>query len=135
LWEWKKAFFELYYEHHLNTHPNERPEDSVLADLFLMAPPAGGGGQTANPLLSFLPLLLIIVIMYFLLLRPQAKRQKEHKVMMDSLQKGDRVVTIGGVVGTIAGFDEKENIIVLKVADNVKIDITRSAVAQVLKKA
>jgi preprotein translocase subunit YajC len=107
----------------------------VFADLFLMAPPAGGGGQTANPLLSFLPLLLIIVIMYFLLLRPQAKRQKEHKAMMDSLQKGDRVVTVGGVVGTIAGFDEKENIIILKVADNVKIDVTRSAVASVLKKA
>lgn len=107
----------------------------MFTKLFLMAPPAGGGGQAANPLLSFLPLILIIVIMYFLLLRPQAKRQKEHKLMMESLQKGDRVVTIGGMVGTIAGFNEQEQLIILKVADNVKIDITRSAVAQVLKKA
>jgi preprotein translocase subunit YajC len=107
----------------------------VFAKLFLMAPPAGGGGQTANPLLSFLPLLLIIVIMYFLLLRPQAKRQKEHKLMMDNLQKGDRVVTVGGIVGTIAGFDEKDNLVLVKIAENVKVDVTRSAIAQVLKKA
>jgi preprotein translocase subunit YajC len=107
----------------------------VFAKMVMMAPPAGGGGQAANPLLSFLPLLAIIVIMYFLLLRPQAKRQKEQKLMMANLQKGDRVITVGGVVGTIAGFDEKENLVILKVADNVKIDVTRSAVAQVLKKA
>ena len=107
----------------------------MFAKLFLMAPPAGGGGQTANPLLSFLPLLAIIVIMYFLLLRPQAKRQKEQKLMMANLQKGDRVVTVGGMIGTIAGFDEKDSLVILKIADNVKVDVTRSAVAQVLKKA
>jgi preprotein translocase subunit YajC len=107
----------------------------LLTKLILMAPPAGGGGQPANPLLSFLPLILIIVIMYFLLLRPQAKRQKEHKQMMDSLQKGDRIVTVGGIIGTIAGFDEKENLVILKIADNVKVDLTRTAIAQVLKKS
>ncbi|MDM7926932.1 MAG: preprotein translocase subunit YajC [bacterium] len=103
--------------------------------VILMAPPAAEGAKQANPLLSFLPLLAIIVIMYFLLLRPQAKRQKELKQMIDSLQKGDRVLTVGGVIGTIAAFEEKENLIILKVADNVKIEVTRSAVAQVLKKA
>jgi preprotein translocase subunit YajC len=106
----------------------------VFAKLFLMAPPAGQGAKSGNPLLSFLPLLAIIVIMYFLLLRPQAKRQKEHKLMQQNLQKGDKILTVGGVIGTIAGIDEKENTIILKIADNVKIDITRSSIAQILKK-
>jgi preprotein translocase subunit YajC len=100
-----------------------------------MAPPAAEGAKQANPLLSFLPLLAIIVIMYFLLLRPQAKRQKEQKLMIDNLQKGDRILTVGGIIGTIAAFEEKDNLVILKVADNVKIEITRSAVAQIMKKA
>jgi preprotein translocase subunit YajC len=100
----------------------------------MMAPPAAQGAKQANPLLSFLPLLAIIVIMYFLLLRPQAKRQKEHKKMQETLQKGDKILTVGGVIGTIAGIDEKENTIILKVADNVKVEITRNSISQVLKK-
>jgi preprotein translocase subunit YajC len=80
-------------------------------------------------------LLLIIVIMYFLLLRPQAKRQKELRKMLDSLEKGDRVLTVGGIIGTIQGFDEKENTVILKIAENVKVEATRSSIAQVLKKA
>jgi preprotein translocase subunit YajC len=106
----------------------------VFVKLFMMAPPASEGAKQANPLLSFLPLLAIIVIMYFLLLRPQAKRQKEHKKMQETLQKGDKILTVGGVIGTIAGMDERENTIILKVADNVKLEITRNSIAQVLKK-
>jgi preprotein translocase subunit YajC len=100
-----------------------------------MAPPASEGAKQPNPLISFVPLLLIIVIMYFLLLRPQAKRQKELRKMLDSLEKGDRVLTVGGIIGTIQGFDEKENTVILKIAENVKVEATRSSIAQVLKKA
>jgi preprotein translocase subunit YajC len=105
----------------------------VFERLILMAPPAAEGAKQANPFLSFLPLMAIIVIMYFLLLRPQAKRQKEVKLMMENLQKGDRVLTVGGIIGTIVSFDEKENLVILKVADNVKVEITRNAIAQVMK--
>jgi len=99
---------------------------------------AGGAGQgqaqQGNPLLSFLPLIVIVVIMYFLMLRPQAKRQKEMRKMMETLQKGDKVLTAGGIIGTIAGIKEGENTLVLKVADDVKVEVTRNAVTQVLKK-
>lgn len=93
-----------------------------------------GGAQQTNPLMNFLPLILIIAIMYFLLLRPQAKKQKEHRAMLEALEKGDKVVTTGGIVGTIAGMKDKDQFLILKIADNVKIDVARSAVAQVMKK-
>jgi len=99
-----------------------------------MAGAGGGGAQQGNPLMNFLPLILIIVIMYFLLLRPQAKKQKEHRAMLEALEKGDKVVTTGGIVGTIAGIKEKENLLIVKIADTVKIELSRSAVAQVLNK-
>ena len=84
--------------------------------------------------MSFLPLLVIIVIMYFLLLRPQAKRQKEHRSMLEQLQKGDRILTAGGIMGTIAGIKENEGLLIVKIADNVKVELSRNSVSQVLKK-
>ena len=102
--------------------------------LLLMGQQGGSGGQQGNPLLSFLPLVLIILIMWLLLLRPQAKRQKEHRKLLENLQKGDRIVTSGGLLGTIAGVKEKENILVIKIADNVKVEMTRSSGASVLNK-
>jgi len=103
--------------------------------LVLMMGTAGGGsGQGSNPLMGFLPLLLIIVVMYFLMIRPQSKRQKEHKAMLASLDKGDKIMTSGGVMGTIAGIREADNILIVKIADNVKIELSRGSVAQVIKK-
>jgi len=90
--------------------------------------PAGGG------LGAFLPLILIFLVMYLLLIRPQQKRQKEHQRMLESLEKGDRVVTSGGIHGQIVGFKEREGIVVLKVADNVKIEVSRSAIARKLER-
>ncbi|RKY60541.1 MAG: preprotein translocase subunit YajC [Candidatus Latescibacterota bacterium] len=87
--------------------------------------PAAGGGLGA-----FLPLILIFLVMYLLIIRPQQKRQKEHQRMLESLEKGDRVVTSGGIHGEIVGFKEREGTVVLKVADNVKIEISRSAIAR-----
>jgi preprotein translocase subunit YajC len=99
-----------------------------------MGASGGSGGQGGNPLLSFLPLIMIIFIMYFLMIRPQSKRQKEHKKMLENLEKGDRILTAGGIVGTVAGIKENEGMLIVKIADNVKVEISRTSVAQVLKK-
>jgi len=72
------------------------------------------------------PILLMIVIFYFVLYRPQKKEQKKRSEMLASLKKGDRVITIGGVHGTITALNDK--IVTLKIADKVEIDVTRSAV-------
>jgi preprotein translocase subunit YajC len=93
-----------------------------------------GSGQGGNPILGFLPLILIVFVMYFLMIRPQAKRQKEHKAMLEKLQKGDKILTSGGIVGTVAGVKEKEGLLIVKIADNVKVELSRNSVAQVLKK-
>jgi preprotein translocase subunit YajC len=88
-----------------------------------------GGGSQQGGLAAFLPLILIVVVFYFLLIRPQTKRQKEHKMLISNLRKGDRVVTNSGMFGTIVGMDDKEDKVVLKVAENVKIEFLKSSIA------
>ena len=80
-------------------------------------------------LMSFLPFLLIIAVFYFLIIRPQNKKQKETQKMLAALKKGDRVVTIGGVHGTIQSVREKT--VVVKVDDTAKIEFSRSAIASI----
>lgn len=109
----------------------------AFKDLFssgvyaMAAPPQGtGNGQPAGAgsvFTSFMPLILIFVIFYFLLIRPQSKRAKEHKNMLDSLKKGDKVVTTGGIYGVIEAIDG--NTLTVKIAENVRIKTGRSAVA------
>jgi len=99
-----------------------------------MAGNPGGAQQQGNPLLSFLPLFVIIAIMYLFLMRPQAKKQKEHRQMLQTLEKGDKILTTGGIVGEIVGIREKEDMLIVRIADNVKVDMVRGAVAQVLRK-
>lgn len=89
---------------------------------------------SGNPIMAFLPLIMIIFVMYFFMIRPQAKKQKEVKAMLDALEKGDKVLTNGGIIGTVQGLKEAEGTVYLKIAENVKIEISRGAVAQVLKK-
>ena len=89
----------------------------------------GVADPTGGPFGMLLPLILIIGIMYFLMIRPQNKKQKETQKMLDALQKGDKVVTIGGIRGTIASVKKDSNTVVIKVDDNVKIEFNRSAVA------
>ncbi|MBM4158678.1 MAG: preprotein translocase subunit YajC [Ignavibacteria bacterium] len=79
---------------------------------------------------SMLPFLLIIVVFYFLILRPQQKRQKERQRLLESIRKGDKVVTASGIIGTVEGIEDKE--ILLKVAENVKIKMLRSAVTEIV---
>lgn len=98
-----------------------------------MGAPAGGQGQ-ANPFALWLPIILIFAIMYFLIFRPQAKKQKQQRMMIDALKKGDKIITAGGIYGTIVGVKEKENIIILKIDDNTKIELAKGSVAQVIEK-
>jgi preprotein translocase subunit YajC len=90
---------------------------------------SGSGSKQGGGIAAFLPLIAIVVIFYFLLIRPQSKRQKEHKTMISTLRKGDKVITNSGIYGTIVGLDDKENKVVLKVAENVKIEFTKSSIA------
>jgi preprotein translocase subunit YajC len=92
----------------------------------------GSGGQGGGSLLAFLPLIVIIFIMYLFMIRPQAKKQREHKAMLDNLQKGDKVMTSGGLIGSVAGFKENEGTVIVKFSDSVKIEMSRNAIAQVL---
>ena len=94
------------------------------------AAPAGGGGDM---LVQFLPLILIFVVFYFLLIRPQQKKMKEHKTMLSAIRRGDRVVTGGGIIGTVTkvGTDDE---ITVEIAENVRVRCLRSTVNLVLAK-
>ena len=105
----------------------------ILSLITISAQSSGAGGGSS--LMGFVvPMLLIVLIFYFLMIRPQVKRQKEQKAMIDALRKGDSVIAAGGVIGTVAGIKDKENIIILKVDDNVKIEILKSSVSTVIRK-
>jgi preprotein translocase subunit YajC len=100
-----------------------------MSALLLMAQPGGAANQ--NPLTAFIPIILIIVVFYFLLIRPQQKRAKQQKAMLDGLKAGDSVVTIGGLRGTVAAVDN--DTVIVRVADNVKLTFNKSAIAGVVK--
>ena len=85
-----------------------------------------------SSLMSMLPLVLMFVVLYFVMIRPQMKKQKEHRSMIDALVKGDEVVTVGGMLGKVTKLGE--NYVGLDVANGVEIQIQRSAVVQVLPK-
>jgi len=92
------------------------------------AAPAGGSSPPA--MVSMVPLLLMFVIFYFLLIRPQQKQQKEHKQMLQTLSKSDRVVTSGGLHGQIV--EVKGETLVVAITDSVRVKVDRSAIAQKL---
>jgi len=97
----------------------------------MMAQPNPDGG--ANPLSMLLPIVGMLAIFYFLLIRPQQKRQKETQKMISALKNGDRVVTTAGMYGTIAGI--KDDVVIVKIADNVKVEMLKSAVSAVVNKS
>ena len=90
---------------------------------------AASASTSASLIGTLIPFVLIIVIFYFFLIRPQNKKQKETQKMLDALKKGDKVITIGGIHGTIASV--KEQTVVVKVDDGCKIEFNRSAIATV----
>lgn len=99
-------------------------------DLLLMAAQPGTSGGSGSILMTLFPFLLIIVVMYFLMIRPQQKKQKEHQRMLSELKKGDRVITTGGMFGTVFGFSDEQNKVILKISDDVKMEFLKSAIAQ-----
>jgi preprotein translocase subunit YajC len=90
------------------------------------------GGDGGSPFMMFVPIILIFVVFYFILIRPQQKKQKEHQQLLSQLHKGDKVITNGGLYGTVV--DSKEHVVVLKIAENVKIEVVKSAIATVIEK-
>ena len=90
------------------------------------------GGDMSSTLTGMLPLVLMFVVLYFVMIRPQMKRQKEHKSMIDALAKGDEVATSGGIIGKVTRL--QETTLGLEIANGVEIKIQRSAVVQVLPK-
>jgi len=103
--------------------------DFLISPAYAQAAPAGGTGADY---LQFLPLVAIFVVFYFLMLRPQQKRAKETKAMLEALQKGDEVVTAGGIVGRIAKLSDQYATV--EIASGVEVTMQRQAVAQVLPK-
>lgn len=101
----------------------------MFYSIIAMAP-AGGGAGGGSSFLTFLPMILIFGILYLFLLRPQAKRQKEQQNMLNALEKGDKIVTNGGMHATVVNVNEKDNTILVKIAENVKVEIERGAVAR-----
>ncbi len=89
--------------------------------------------EAANPIMSLVPMLLIFAIFYFLLIMPQQKKQKQHQKMLTELKKNDEIITAGGIHGTIVNV--KDSTFVVRVDDNVKLEISKSSVAVVKKKA
>ncbi|MBW3566575.1 MAG: preprotein translocase subunit YajC [Proteobacteria bacterium] len=103
--------------------------DFFISDAMAQAGPAA---QQGNPLMSLLPLVIIFVIFYFLLIRPQTKRAKEHRKMVEAMAVGDEVVTTGGVVGKVNKVGEQ--FVTVEVAEGVELKIQKHAVASVLPK-
>ena len=89
--------------------------------------------DSQSTLIQFLPLVLIFVVFYFLLIRPQQRKAKEQKAMLDALRRGDRVVTGGGIIGTVARADSPEEVTV-DIAEGVRVRVVRSTITSVLAK-
>jgi preprotein translocase subunit YajC len=88
---------------------------------------AAEGSGTAGGFASFIPLILIFVVFYFLLIRPQQKTAKQHQLYLSELKKGNKVITKGGIFGEITGLTD--NVLTLEIAENIRIKVTRDAIA------
>mgnify|MGYP001545929335 CR=1 FL=1 len=100
----------------------------LISEAFAQTPSAG----PESSLLGMLPLVLMFVVLYFIMIRPQMKRQKEHKAMVEALAKGDEVVTAGGMLGRISRLGD--SFLHVEIANGVEIQVQRSAISQVLPK-
>jgi len=103
-----------------------------ISSAFAQTTAAATGSDFQSTLMSMLPLVLMFVVLYFVMIRPQMKKQKEHKAMIDALAKGDEVVTGGGLFGKVTKISDAT--VSLEVASGVEIQLQRSAVVQVLPK-
>ena len=102
-----------------------------ISPAFAQSAPAAAGGAEST-LLSLLPLVLMFVVLYFIMIRPQMKRQKEHKAMIEALAKGDEVVIAGGVLGRVSKMGDA--ILHVEVSNGVELQVQRPSIIQVLPK-
>ena len=103
-----------------------------ISSAFAQTAPAAAEGGLMGSLTGMLPLVLMFVVLYFIMIRPQMKRQKEHRAMIDALAKGDEVATAGGLLGKVSKLGE--GYLSLELAPGVEVQVQRSAVVQVLPK-
>ncbi len=101
----------------------------TIHHLIAMAPPPQGGSAEGSLVSTLIMFALIIGIFYFLILRPQQKRQKDRQKLLDAVKKGDKVITAGGLHGTVVGVEDKT--LLIQVADNVKLKFERTAVTSI----
>ena len=100
---------------------------------FAMAPPPEGADSGSGSLLALLPpMIMMFLIFYFILIRPQQKKQKQHREMLEALRRGDRIVTAGGIVGTITKANETD--LTVEIAKEVKVRVMRAMISDVLAK-
>ena len=106
----------------------------LISSAFAQTAPAAaaGGGDLMSSLTGMMPLVLMFVVLYFVMIRPQMKRQKEHRAMIEALAKGDEIATTGGLVGKVTQLSE--GFLHVQIASGVEVQLQRGAVAQVLPK-
>ncbi|MBJ6723561.1 preprotein translocase subunit YajC [Geomesophilobacter sediminis] len=105
----------------------------MLGLAFAMAsPPGGASGAASNPFAQFIPLILMFAIFYFLLIRPQQKKAKEHRSLLEGLKKGDQVVTAGGMHGKVT--DINDQVVTIEVSPGVNIKFNKGFIASIVKK-
>jgi preprotein translocase subunit YajC len=100
-----------------------------ISTAFAQSAGAAGGGEA---MIQFLPLILIFVVFYFLLIRPQQKRAKDHQETLKAIRRGDRIVTAGGIIGTVIKVGSPDEEVQVEIAENVRVRVVRSTVSSVL---
>lgn len=106
---------------------------TVLLNAIMMYQVGGEASPQANPLGMLLPFVLIFAVFYFLIIRPQSKRQKDHKAMVGALQKGDQIITTGGLHGTIQAISDESEIVTVEIADKVRVKMSRGSISKVVE--
>lgn len=102
-----------------------------IAPAYAQGAGAAGAGSAFT---AFIPIILIFVVFYFLLIRPQQKKMKDHQAMLNSIRRGDKVVTNGGIVGTVTKVIEEERELQVEIAENVRIRVKQDMLSSVLSK-
>jgi len=92
------------------------------------------GPPGAFDFVSLLPLVLIFVVFYFLLIRPQQKKMRDHRAMVEAVKKGDQVVTAGGIIGRVAKVEAGENTVMVEIAPNVQVKVARHTISDIINK-
>ncbi len=100
---------------------------------MMMYQVGGEASPQTNPLGLLLPFVLIFAVFYFLIIRPQGKRQKEHKAMVNALKKGDQIITTGGLHGTIQAISDESEVVTIEIADRVRVKISRGSISKVVE--